>query len=83
MLRLVGESITTEHSFKVRRERYKRDLRGNFFMQRVVRVWNGLPEEAVEAGTMTTFKRHFDGSWTKEYEEVCNHVSFFEPKLNT
>ena len=44
----------------MRGERFKRDLRGNFFTQRVVRVWDELPEEVVEAGTITTFKRHLD-----------------------
>ncbi|MBB6707133.1 reverse transcriptase family protein [Proteus mirabilis] len=57
----VGESRTRGHRFRVRGERYKRDLRGNFFTQRVVRVWNELPEEVVEAGTIATFKRHLDG----------------------
>eukprot|EP00061_Rhincodon_typus_P006310 g26830.t1 len=45
----VVESTTRGHRFMVRGERFKRDLRDNFFIQRVVRVWNKLPEEAVEA----------------------------------
>ena len=39
-----GESKTRGHRFKVRGERYKRLQRGNFFTQRVVSVWNELPE---------------------------------------
>jgi len=40
--------------------RGERVLSGNFFTHRVVRVWNELPEEVVEAGTITTFQRHLD-----------------------
>eukprot|EP00061_Rhincodon_typus_P004079 g21690.t1 len=50
----VGES-------KTRGERFEKNLRGNFITQRVVRVWNELPEEVVEAITIATFKRHLDG----------------------
>ena len=56
----VGESKTRGHRFKVRGERYKRVQRGNFFTQRVVSVWNKLPEAVVEAGTILSFKKHLD-----------------------
>eukprot|EP00061_Rhincodon_typus_P011347 g36286.t1 len=46
--------------FKVKGKRFKRDLRGKCSIQRVVRVWNELPEEVVEAGAVTAFKRHLD-----------------------
>ena len=44
----------------MRGERFKRDLRDNFFTQRVVRVWNELSEKMVEAGSIATFKKHLD-----------------------
>ena len=56
----VGESKTRGHRFKVRGERYKRVQRGNFFTQRVVSVWNKLPEVVVEAGTILNFKKRLD-----------------------
>lgn len=37
-----------------------RNLRGNLFMKRVGGVWNELPEEEVEAGTIATFNKHLD-----------------------
>ena len=40
-------------------ERYKRVQRGNLFTQRVVIVWNELPEVVVEAGTILSFKKAF------------------------
>ena len=41
-------------------ERYKRVQKGKFFTQRVVSVWNKLPEVVVEAGTILSFKKHLD-----------------------
>ena len=49
----VGESKIRE--FKVRGERYRSVQRGNYFTQRVVSVWNKLPEVVVEAGTILSF----------------------------
>ena len=34
--------------------------RGAIFSQRVVSVWNELPEVVVEAGTILSFKKHLD-----------------------
>eukprot|EP00061_Rhincodon_typus_P004107 g21760.t1 len=45
----VGESKTRGHRFKAKGEKFKKDLRGNIFMQNVMHVWNELPEEVVEA----------------------------------
>eukprot|EP00061_Rhincodon_typus_P011462 g36488.t1 len=48
--RLLGRNPKLDGiAFKVRGERYKRDLTGNFFIWRVVRVWNELPDNVVEA----------------------------------
>lgn len=41
----------------MREERVKRNLRGNLFTQRLVCIWNELPEEVVEPGTITKFKK--------------------------
>ena len=56
----VGESKARGHRFKVRGERYKSVQRGNCFTQRVVSVWNKLPEVVAEAGTILSFKKHLD-----------------------
>ena len=56
----VEESITGGHRFKVRGARFKGDVRGKFFTQRVVGAWNSLPGEIVAADTIVSFKRHLD-----------------------
>ena len=43
------------HRFKVRGARFKGDVRGRFFTQRVVGAWNSLPGEITEADTVVTF----------------------------
>ena len=63
-------SITRGHRFKMRRGKFKGDVRGKFFMQRMVGAWNALPEEVVETGTLATFKRHLDGYMNSEGIEV-------------
>ena len=61
----VGESKTRGHRFKVRGERNRRVQRGNFFTQRVVSVWNQLPEVVVEVDTILSFKKHLDSYMSK------------------
>ena len=46
--------------FKVRGARFKGDVRGRYFTQRVVGAWNSLLREVVEADTVVTFKRRLD-----------------------
>ncbi|KFM02310.1 hypothetical protein AS27_03085, partial [Aptenodytes forsteri] len=55
------------NSFKLKKGRFRLDIRKKFFTMRVVRHWHKLPKEAVDAPSLEVFKIRLDGA-------LCNLV---------
>ena len=52
---------------KLYKEHFREVIGKEFFTQRVIEQWNGLPEEVVTAKTLNIFKNSLDKYWHYKY----------------
>ena len=67
--RFTNSKITRGHCLKLQKVQSRINIRRNFFSQRVVNEWNGLPEDVVIVGSVNGFKNALD-----KYFKLCNKV---------
>jgi len=66
---LLQKATTTKlrgHSLKLYKKSSRLELRKHSFSQRIADHWNKLPDDAVSAATISTFKRRLD-IWMDRY----------------
>ncbi len=54
------ETRTRGHKWRLDKGAFRTEDRRHFFTQRIVRVWNQLPSNVVEADTLGSFKKLLD-----------------------
>ena len=63
--KLSGNSKVRGHAYKIVINSFRMDVRKNFFSNTVVDAWNELPQYALDAETVNSFKARLDKLYHK------------------
>ena len=59
----VNDTKTRGHRYKIFTQKCNKLVRKNFFSNRVIKDWNSLPEDIIEAKNLNIFKKELDHHW--------------------
>ena len=65
-LERVSEPHTRGHTYKLYKTRWESALRGHFFTNRIINLWNELPEAVTSAESVNAFKQGLDNYWASK-----------------
>jgi len=66
---------TRGHSLKLKKNRFRTELRQHFFSKRVINIWNKLDKDTLCASSLNSFKQHLqklhqDGSFHRLLQSI-------------
>ena len=71
----VDTNITRGHNLKLKKVSFKTNKYKHFFTNRVVNLWNSLPEEVVYASSLNVFKNRLD--YTLHYYKFLTNIDIW------
>ena len=63
------------HSKKLFLPRSNKNIKKYFFTNRIINLWNNLPEDVVSAGSMIAFERGLDDFWKDQEMKYDNFMA--------
>ncbi len=74
-LPLAIENRTRGHSLKISKRRTMTTVRSHFFCNRVVDLWNELPEDVTQAPSVNAFKARLDSFGQRNHGYMTTKLS--------
>ena len=68
-------NITRSNGYKIVGKHFRSEEAKHYFFNRVVNVWNSLPAQVVDSGTLETFKNRVD-----KHLATVPHLTYFGPQ---
>ena len=66
LFELSHNTQTRGNSLKLEKGRCRLDVRKHYFTNRVINLWNDLPDTVIQAKTLNSFKNRLDRFWSDQ-----------------